>query len=236
MSTNRLLIKSKGGTNTSIIKAYFNGINVIIKQFGYIPITNKLAPRLKLVEVNKLIDDFNQLRNAISNSEFKVPNIITIQKINDNLADTDFENLQETDFDTFRILIIETDCGNSLKDLILNKKLNHKQLNSYVDIISKLMFSLPEGIEIDTNPANFVVKDQDIYFVDFMPPKIWKYQTNKRLIKLFPQIKQKTIAKELRRIRRYNTNKGRLERFKYYLNLITNQTQTTNNTQPNKTY
>jgi hypothetical protein len=207
-----LQTNTRTGTNTFANLNYSINDAIIEKEYS-----GFLQPK----DINILIRDFIWLKDIIEKSGVNVPKTISINIDTYPYGKNNFTKLK----------IVEDYCGNSLKDLILQNT-NIKHIGTLIKDIKNLITQLPENIEIDTNPGNFTMLNNKIYFVDFMPAKIWEYQTNKRIIEFFPQIKTKRLDKELRRIKRYNTNVGRLQRFNYYLDIITSNTQ---NPQPQQT-
>lgn len=208
----------KGGTNSLVFRAVYHKKDVIVKQYGYEKSLNGLTPHVKKRTFLTLFNDYAETNSILKKLNIPTPEIITHVFIEDEY---DYRSLiltqKQPEYANVRLIIIETYCGVSIKEIIKNgSEVYENILTKAKDLISKL----PENIELDTNPANFTLFENKIFFVDFMPPKIEKYQKNTEFLKLFPQLKVKEPEREHRRFRRYNTNEGRLERFNYYLGLI----------------
>lgn len=204
-----------GGTNTPVylIKADTKA-DYIIKQYGYESKWSSKLPRVNKTTWNYIVEDFIKLRSYIALAKVKIPYIHDIYYINDVNTYEKFDKRYQITSDniSLRLVIVETFCGYNILN-ILKENYNEQLISSAIDIIR----NLPEGIEIDCNPKNFTVLDNDIYFVDFIPPKIKDYQNSKVLTNLFPSIELRTSEREARRNYRDTTNNGRIQKFKYYL-------------------
>ncbi len=213
----------KGGTNAFIIRTKYHDTDAVVKQYGFCDEISPDAARLSKNTIDILINDLQLIRKLTQDNGIAIPNILAINIISDNTLLLNFNEVKKIENDYCRLVIIENYCGISLKEIILKHHSTKENILSIASLIEKIINLMPQNIELDTNPANFTILENKIYFVDFMPPKVWDYQVIPDMIRNFPQIKMRNQARELRRIRRYTTTLGRLERFNYYLNIFMEQ-------------
>ncbi len=207
-----------GGTNALVLKATFDEKDVIIKQYGFERKINSKAPRINKDIFEDLYTDSLELRQKVQKNNVKTPRIITHYYANDSYLYKEIGNEEMADdSNKVRLITMEEYCGISFKELILSKSLSIDEINKFAEIIENLICSMPLDAELDTAPSNFTFLNEDIFFVDFMPPKIVGYRNNEKLRDLFPRIAERTNEREERRIRRYTTTEGRKERFNIYL-------------------
>jgi hypothetical protein len=217
------LEKIRGGANSLVLKAIVDGNKAIIKQYGYERKHNSKLPRLKHTEFSQLLVDVDKLREILFNAQINVPDKICYFFIDDTSLYTEIRKINISNSDsTVRLVWIENYCGESLKEIIKNNNIDGKTLNSIVKQIENLITKMPEEIEIDVAPSNFTILDRKIYFVDFMPPKIVEYRNIQKYRDMFPSIAERIDSREFKRIKRYTTTEGRIERFNIYLKELLN--------------
>lgn len=92
--------------------------------------------------------------------------------------------------------------------------------NFSLELISKY----PEIVGIDSKPDNFVVADDEVFFVDFMPPRVdGEYATDPLLLELFKTNEPTHLKPEdyRKKLWQYYTREGRRDRFlEYFLKFL----------------
>ena len=194
-------MKISGGTNAEIHLITGGGYKLINKTYSH----KKLSIDLGIL----ILHDIIELRKIFSKKHLKTSKIESIA-----IKDGSFS-------------ILEKFCGPSIRDLIRN---NHKDVDKHIAQCIDYIKQIPQNIPVDTNPANFTVYQDSIYFVDFTPPYPWKYVTNKEtqnsLQEIFPTLKPRVADSngERERVNRYYKTTSRIKKFMFYVDSYKNGT------------
>jgi hypothetical protein len=215
------LNKIGGGSNTPIFLIQTNkNKGCIVKQFGFELSCSPYTPRLNKCFYEKLFSDYIEIKEIVKKSGVNVPTTIDHYYIDDSLGYNEVLSKNMGSSTNVRLVVIENYCGRSLTSLVSSNELTSKLEELFYSQCVDVIKIIPNSIEVDTNPSNFTIEDNEVNFVDFMPPKIQQYQQIPEMVGLFPQIKTRELAREKRRIRRYTTTEGRMERFNYYFSQL----------------
>jgi len=211
----------KGGSNSPLHIWYPNqgAEPLVAKQYGWGPLNG--ATHLSLQQAVLLESDMRALRGSILRAGVPVPQLERIVHVPDawmydHAAEVAFQqgSIPQQPCQGIRLMLIETYVGVSLRELL---RAGNGDLPQALDMAYQLVELLPEDIAIDAQPANFTWHNGKVFFVDFMPPKIWEYRNTPELVALFPTIRFRGVESDWRRRRQYCSKEGRRERFEYYV-------------------
>lgn len=161
--------------------------------------------------------DYLNIRNRLANCKVKTPLLYFCELLKDETLPNDLKHGGE-----HRFVIIESFDGESVRDLTKNVVFDEK---GNIDILIKcksFIKNLPEDIPLDTNTGNFVysAKDDELSFVDFLPPDPWVHSDDTCLMKdlkqIFPTLDN--LVNDIDGRNRYYLNDFRWEKFKFYIN------------------
>lgn len=240
MSESQLFLErqlGKGGTYTPLWRGSIDCVRtVVLKQIGGTPQERKKEKKISdgfgALEAIRVLRDFFWARKCLEENGINTPKIlgIGVQDANSEytmpcLSDFLLDDNKTADeliqtiigcgilYDRFRILFLEEDCGTSVRELIRNEKFNNDTRTKLIEMINKM----PENVELDINPANFVVdKHGKITFVDTMPPRLSDYKNDPLMKDVFPSVVHVEDGEDRREFE-YVTKAGRIERFERYL-------------------
>jgi len=87
-------------------------------------------------------------------------------------------------------------------------------------VTKELLYNIPNNVFIDAHPLNFTLFKDNVYYIDLIPPLTSLLPEETILINKFNIFKHISKQQLERRIWRYTSRTGRIDKYNYYLNKL----------------